>query len=171
MHVYQGKAGAIGLGLDRDDMLVFLGADFQFDILTVAIPFTLEFFGFTGRVVLEIVALRMTLQHTAILILQNILVISHDFAGRIVRFIFDSHNFQRKAKAGNIDIGALFVAFSFFQFRTGAGINRKAGVSHIGIVVDMDPAERRTDVHFLVLAVVTLFHVDTASRQKYQHKQ
>src|SRR5439155_15038858 len=104
-------------------------------------------------------ALGMTLQNIPIF-LQFILVVSDKLARSSVTFVLDGDHFQSKRRSRDVHIRALLVTGVVFLFQPGASIDGESGVANVCIFVDVDPAERRVDVHVLVLALLVLLYID-----------
>src|SRR5271170_6932535 len=98
--------------------------------------------------------------------LQLILVERQHFLRGILRLVLKGNDFHSEKAARNVDVGTLAVAVLFLLFEARARIHRQPGVADIGVLVDMDAADRSLDVHFVLASVLAVVYVDFAGQQR-----
>src|SRR5438270_11719425 len=119
------------------------------------------------RLVTVMLCIGVALQDSAVLF-QLVFIKGDYLVGRGIALIFERDNFQSECGGRDVNVSALFVVIRIgFRVRFSAGINRKPGVTHIGIFVYVDSAEWSFDVNLFVFVFViaAFFYVDAACRK------
>src|ERR1019366_3029730 len=142
MHAYinQGKAGSLAVGFHGNDVLVPLRSNLQLHrISAAAIPardrlrhVILAAFAFYATAVPGAVAL-----DGLAIFLQLFVVVGDDFVGSVLGEELRGHHFQRESRNRKVYIGALLVVAVVFRSGLGAGIDRQAAVTDIGLLADV----------------------------------
>src|SRR5436190_24205498 len=148
--------------------MVVFGSCLQFDGRAVAISVALQLLRAIVvplAPVVVVVSGTVAFQHLSKL-LQVVLIKGDELSGSVVTLIVDRYDFQPERRSGNIDVCAFLVLRIIFWLRLCAGIDRKAGVTHIGIFVYVNSPKGSFDVNVLVAAFFVFLDVDAARRQR-----
>src|SRR5216684_6313020 len=96
---------------------------------------------------------------------QLFVVVGDDLARGVFGDELRSHHFQRESRQRKVYIGALLVVAVVFGGGLGAGIERQASVTDIGLLADVQIAHGRLDVNvrLAILAIVLVVRIDAAS--------
>jgi len=134
--VHQREAGAFALGFNRDDVLIFLGADLEFDVVAVR-AVTGQLLGVLvppGPVHVHVEVARSTALENAAVFLELVFVEGNEFGGRVVGLILQGNDFYPVTEARDVDVGTLAVA-GIFLLEVSTGIDGKAGIGDVRILL------------------------------------
>src|SRR6266550_2877878 len=168
------RAFAVIRGLDRNNVLILLGPNLQLDDFAAVISLALQFLRIVATTGMHIdittIVGGVALEHVAILF-HLIVIIGNELCRRILRDVFNRNDLQPESAAGNIDVGALLFSVLLLFLETRSGINRQSGVSRVGIIVDVNSADGSLDIDFLVLSILAVLNIYTATDKREQRQQ
>ena len=176
MHIDQREIGAFAVvcGLNRNNVLILLGPNLQLDDFAAVISLALQFLRIVATTGMHIdittIVGGVALEHVAILF-HLIVIIGNELCRRILRDVFNRNDLQPESAAGNIDVGALLFSVLLLFLETRSGINRQSGVSRVGIIVDVNSADGSLDIDFLVLSILAVLNIYTATDKREQRQQ
>src|SRR5207245_9602665 len=98
-------------------------------------------------------------------------IICNEICRRILRDVYNRNDLQPESAAANFDVGALLFSVLLLFRETLSGINRQSGVSRVGIIVDVNSADGSLDIDFLVLSILALLNIYTATDKREQRQQ
>ena len=101
--------------------------------------------------------------------LELVLVIGHELAGGIVTLVLHRDDLHAEFRSRDVHVRTLLVTRVVFLLLARAGIDRKPGVANVRILVHVDAAEWRVDVHILILSIVVFLNANAACSCDYDH--
>src|SRR5207247_8803818 len=90
---------------------------------------------------------------------------------RFLRGVFKRKHLEPASDGGNIDVAALLFSVLLLFLQTRSRINRQSGVSRVGIIVDVNSADGSLDIDFLVLSILAVLNIYTATDKREQRQQ